>query len=91
MNPELPLRDIHLPEAITWWPPAPGWWISAVLAIAIIVLVTRWLRHRVKRLAPYKSAQLELQQIKSHYKNGQDQTGKHDDCTARGSGGSNRR
>lgn len=72
MNPELPLRDIHLPEAITWWPPAPGWWVSVVLAIVIIVLVTRWLRHRVKRLAPYKSAQLELQQIKSHYKNGQD-------------------
>ena len=72
MNPELPLRDIHLPEAITWWPPAPGWWISAVLVVVIIVLIARWIQLRVKRLAPFKSAQLELQQIKSGYENGQD-------------------
>lgn len=36
MNPidfsQLPLRDIHLPGAIGWWPPAPGWWLLLVLA-----------------------------------------------------------
>jgi hypothetical protein len=33
MNPgvELPLRDIHLPTPVSWWPPAPGWWLVAVL------------------------------------------------------------
>jgi len=72
MNPELPLRDIHLPEAISWWPPAPGWWISAILAIAVITLAVRLFRRRARYLAPYKSAQHELQQIKSHYENGQD-------------------
>ena len=26
---QLDLRDIHLPEAIGWWPPAIGWWLLA--------------------------------------------------------------
>jgi hypothetical protein len=30
----LPLRDIHLPDPISWWPPATGW---VVLAIVIVV------------------------------------------------------
>ncbi len=29
----LPLKDIHLPEPITWWPPAPGWWLLVVLSL----------------------------------------------------------
>ena len=28
------LRDIHLPEAVPWWPPAPGWWMLFALVIA---------------------------------------------------------
>jgi len=72
MNPELPLRNIHLPDAIGWWPPAPGWWISGIIVIVIITLVILWLRRRTIRLAPHKSAQLELQTIKSHFDSEQD-------------------
>ncbi len=32
MNPEnIPIRDLHLPEMIAWWPVAPGWWVLFVL------------------------------------------------------------
>lgn len=32
------LRDIHLPDAVSWWPPAPGWWIVLGLVIAGVAL-----------------------------------------------------
>ena len=55
MNPsELPLRDIHLPDPIGWWPLAPGWWVLlAVLLVAIALATWRYLRQdrRLLRLA----------------------------------------
>lgn len=31
------LHDIHLPEPIGWWPLAPGWYLLALLVIAMLV------------------------------------------------------
>ncbi len=49
MNPalqnNLPLRDIHLPEAVFWWPPAPGWWLLASLVILAILLLPKLYRY----------------------------------------------
>ncbi len=36
---ELPLKDIHLPDPISWWPPAIGWWMLAILIPLLIFLV----------------------------------------------------
>ena len=33
------LADIHLPEAIGFWPVAPGWWIVLALMILAIFLI----------------------------------------------------
>jgi hypothetical protein len=37
---DLPLRDIHLPESISWWPLADGWWclFGLVLVCAFVVI-----------------------------------------------------
>ena len=48
MNPELTLHDIHLPPEPSWWPPAPGWWVLVILLVLAIVLLIRWLLHRVR-------------------------------------------
>lgn len=34
----LPLRDLHLPPPVGWWPPAPGWWLVAGLLLALTLL-----------------------------------------------------
>jgi hypothetical protein len=48
----LVLREIHQPEAPSWWPPAPGWWLVAVVVIAAVVLLLRfWLRRSRRRKA----------------------------------------
>jgi hypothetical protein len=47
MNPtELPLRDIRLPEPISWWPLAPGWWwlLGVTLFLLAGMLLVVWLR-----------------------------------------------
>jgi hypothetical protein len=46
---ELELRDIHLPDVSLWWPPAPGWWLLALLLVLLLpalLWLRRWLRHR---------------------------------------------
>jgi hypothetical protein len=57
MNPtvdvsQLPLRDIHLPAPIGWWPPAFGWWLLAALVLAAVALYAlHYYRARHKRAA----------------------------------------
>jgi hypothetical protein len=45
------LRDIRLPEAIGWWPVAPGWWALLALVSVLVVsaVVWTWLRRRSAR------------------------------------------
>lgn len=53
MNPDLlaQLRDIHSAPAVPWWPPAPGWWVLAVLLLAVLLWFGRQLlaRYRVRQ------------------------------------------
>ncbi len=49
---EIPLRDIHLPGDVAWWPPAVGWWLLLAVAIAgSIYWGVRFYRLRGQRIA----------------------------------------
>ena len=62
---ELPLKDIHLPDAIGWWPPAVGWWLLAVLIPALIV-VLYWCYKRLTRKTAINTAKKNLTAIKNN-------------------------
>ena len=59
MNPDLlsQLRDIHAAAPVPWWPPAPGWWVLALLVLVLLV----WLGRRV--LARYRLHQRRKQML----------------------------
>ena len=62
---QLPLKDIHLPEAIGWWPPAIGWWLLAVL-IPLSIALLYWIYKRLTRKTAIKTAKKNLAAIKEN-------------------------
>lgn len=59
MENQLPLRDIHLPESVSWWPPAIGWWILLLLIILIIPAI-RYLVKKIRQPVLKKGAIAEM-------------------------------
>lgn len=47
----LQLRDIHLPAAAPFWPPAPGWWVLAAVILLLLAWAgaVAWRRRRLER------------------------------------------
>lgn len=61
----LPLKDIHLPDPVSWWPPAIGWWLMPIILILFVPLLrvvvramSRYLQNR--RLRRQVLQELEL-------------------------------
>ena len=68
---ELPLRGLHLPDPVGWWPLAPGWWALLALLVAVLVwmsyrAILRW-RHNAAR----RHALRQFASIESDYRNGE--------------------
>ena len=74
MDPQqIPLRDLHLPEVVGWWPLAPGWWfLIALLATGLGYLLyksfLKWRRNAARRIALR-----ELARIQQEYRHGVDE------------------
>lgn len=69
----LNLRDIHLPDPISWWPIAPGWWllIITVFIMAVIVFLSRKI-YRSKQLK--RDIHAELAVIKQQFQQTQNRS-----------------
>jgi hypothetical protein len=65
------LRDVHLPEPISLFPPALGWWLVFGLVVAGVI-VFLWMRAYRRRTKMRRLAMAELGAIKRHYNIHQD-------------------
>jgi uncharacterized protein DUF4381 len=71
----LPLRDIHLPDPISWWPFAPGWWVLLLLIIVTGSLIVFFIRRRRHyRTSAVYLARQELDSIKNEFVLNQDKS-----------------
>ena len=61
------LADIHLPQAVSLWPPAPGWWILALLLIVTAWFLTRRFLRKWRRRQICRYALAELNSCYEHY------------------------
>lgn len=69
----LNLRDIHLPEPISWWPIAPGWWLVAGGLLIIFTLV--FLGRKIYRSRQLKrDINTELENIKQQFQKTQNES-----------------
>jgi hypothetical protein len=61
---QIPLRDIHLPDPISWWPLAIGWWIllglCSLLLFVTFIMIRRALKPTLKKEVNGKLNQIEL-------------------------------
>lgn len=76
MNPtpqpsQLILRDIHLPNPVSWWPPAPGWWMLLALLI-LFTLATLWGIRRYHRRSYRRLALRQLATLEQNFNQQQD-------------------
>jgi hypothetical protein len=52
VDPLAALRPLHEPLPVSWWPPAPGWWMLALLVPVLIGLCIYFFRRgRTRRAA----------------------------------------
>jgi hypothetical protein len=66
------LADIHLPDAVSLWPPAPGWWLLAALVLLALLWVGRQL---LRRLLVRRRLGAALQELDTVYATWQTHSG----------------
>ena len=66
------LKDIHLPPPVSFWPPAPGWWILAVLLSSSLFIGSVLFYRRHKKRKPKTEALRILKDLQILYQNSKD-------------------
>ena len=72
-NPLANLKDIHLPPPVSLWPPAPGWWILAVLLILFFFISAVWIFRQHKKRKPKTEALRILKDLQILYQSSKDE------------------
>lgn len=67
MDPLSQLRDIHLPEPITFWPPAIGWWMLALIITVLVIGVALLLLRQYRKTHYRRQAEAQLKELLERY------------------------
>jgi hypothetical protein len=67
MDEQLPLRDLHLPDPVGWWPLAPGWWFILFLVATALGYLTWGTYQRWRHNAPRRFALRQLARYEAEY------------------------
>ncbi|GJL83425.1 MAG: hypothetical protein DHS20C01_30590 [marine bacterium B5-7] len=68
-DPLATLRDIHLPDDPSWWPPAIGWWALVIVLIAVVYITAIKVRSIYRQHQPGRAARILLLDIETRYRN----------------------
>lgn len=72
IDPLAQLRDIHLPDPVSIWPLALGWWALIVIIIFFAVALTVWLVKRSRQQRYRKTAEALIEQAWQQFENDSD-------------------
>lgn len=68
MDPEqIPIRGLHLPPEVGWWPLAPGWWVLIALSALLLVALARLIARRSRRNRARRAALKQLDLARRTY------------------------
>lgn len=65
------LRDVHLPQDISWWPLALGWWLLIAVFAAAVITGLMYLLRKAKRQRYRAAALKELRECYAIWQNNQ--------------------
>jgi hypothetical protein len=71
-DPLAQLKDIHLPPAVSWWPPAPGWWLLGLVMLGGVAWAVVRLRRRTTMPNLRREALAALEQAEADWRSHQD-------------------
>lgn len=66
-DPLVGLRPYQLPEPISWWPPAPGWWLLLAAGLITLAVLLWQRRHARQQHSPATLALRELAALDATY------------------------
>lgn len=66
------LKDIHLPPPVSWWPPAPGWWLLAIILLGVLTWVFRYALRRHRSRLFSRQARRQVNALWARYQQHQD-------------------